>query len=295
MKQCNDCPRRCGINRAESLGRCRAPEKFLVARIAPHLWEEPLISGTKGSGTVFFGGCNLGCVYCQNRDIRDGKLGHLYTEEELLEAVTALADTGVHNVNLVTPSHYVRALVPFLTELKKRIAVPIVWNSSGYETAEAIASLQGLVDIFLPDFKYVDADLAKKYSAAPDYPAVAEKAIQAMVSLVGAPQFDEAGLMIKGVVVRHLVLPGQRKHSAALLSRLSEIVSPNEIKLSLMSQYTPDFVDKEAFPELSRRVTSFEYGSVLDHAISLGFDGYFQARSSATAAFTPDFYENMSL
>lgn len=289
MKQCFDCPRRCGIDRSTSRGRCRAPADFLVARAALHMWEEPPISGTHGSGTVFFGGCNLGCVYCQNRAIRDGELGKSLSASELLYAALSLVEAGAHNINFVTPSHYTRALVPVLEELRKRSSVPIVWNSGGYESVESLRMLEGLVDIYLPDFKYVSAATAAQYSNAPDYPEVAEAAILEMLRQRGAPRFDEEGMMKSGVIVRHLVLPTHRKESVAAMERLAEILNPSEIRLSLMSQYTPDFVDADRFPALARRVTSFEYQSVLDRAITLGFDGYFQGRASATADFTPDF------
>lgn len=291
MKQCLDCPRKCGIDRSASRGRCRAPEDFLVARAALHMWEEPPISGTRGSGTIFFGGCNLGCVYCQNRAIRDGALGSVLSADGLIDAATALVEKGAHNINLVTPTHYTRALVPVLETLRGRISVPIVWNSGGYESVESLRMLDGLVDIYLPDFKYTSAATAAQYSNAPDYPEVAEAAILEMLRQRGAPRFDEEGMMKSGVIVRHLVLPSHRRESIAAVERLAELVAPADIRLSLMSQYTPDFVDADRFPALARRVTSFEYRSVLDRAVALGFDGYFQGRASATADYTPDFQE----
>lgn len=289
MSICYDCPRGCGIDRSTTRGRCKAPDGFLVARSSLHLWEEPPISGTRGSGTVFFGGCNLGCVYCQNRAIRDGKLGKILTPDELEAAIFALVAQGAHNVNLVTPSHYIRALVPLLERIRPKIGVPIVWNSSAYESVDSLRMLDGLVDIYLPDFKYASAKLAALYSHAPDYPEIATAAIREMVRQRGAAQWNEDGMMTSGVIVRHLVLPSHRKESVAAVEKLAEVVSPQDVRLSLMSQYTPDFVDGAQFPALARRVTSFEYQSVLDRAIALGFDGYFQNRASATAAFTPDF------
>lgn len=289
MTPCLDCPRRCGVDRSVARGRCRAPEGFLVARAALHMWEEPPISGTRGSGTIFFGGCNLGCVYCQNRAIRDGEYGVILTPDQLIASAVSLVEEGAHNINLVTPSHYIRALVPVLEELRHRLSVPIVWNSSGYESAESLRMLDGLVDIYLPDFKYASPQLAARYSNAPDYPEVAEAALLEMLRQRGAPRFDNDGMMQSGVIVRHLVLPSHRKESIATMERLAEILPPADIRLSLMSQYTPDFVDADRFPALARRVTSFEYQSVLERAIALGFDGYFQGRTSATADFTPDF------
>ena len=291
MSVCNDCPRRCGIDRSASVGRCHAPEGFLVARVSLHMWEEPPISGASGSGTIFFGGCNLGCVYCQNRAIRDGKLGEILTGDQLEEAMLSLVAEGAHNINLVTPSHYARALVPILARVRPKLSVPIVWNSSAYETAETLRLLDGLVDVYLPDFKYASGELASRYSAAPDYPTVAADAIREMLRQRGKIRFDEDGMAQSGVIVRHLVLPSHRKESIAAVERIAEIAPPSDVRLSLMSQYTPDFVDGDRFPALSRRVTSFEYQSVLDRAVALGFDGYFQSRTSASAAFTPDFTE----
>ena len=292
MVICTDCPRRCGIDRSAARGRCKAPEGFLVARTALHMWEEPPISGTRGSGTIFFGGCNLGCVYCQNRAIRDGALGKLLSPDDVERAMLSLVEAGAHNVNLVTPSHYIRALVPLLERVRPKLSVPVVWNSSAYESVDMLHRLDGLVDIYLPDFKYASSALAARYSGAPDYPEIADAAIAEMFRQRGAVRFDEEGIMTSGVIVRHLVLPSHRRDSIAAVERLAEVVSPREIRLSLMSQYTPNFVDGERFPALARRVTSFEYQSVLDRAIALGFDGYFQSRASATAAFTPDFEES---
>ena len=291
MEKCLDCPRRCGMDRTERLGACRAPAGFLVARIAPHMWEEPCISGVRGSGTVFFGGCSLGCVFCQNRAIRDGELGELLAPDALLERVEALVEGGVHNVNLVTPTHYTRALVPFLERLRARVSVPIVWNSSGYESVDMLRLLDGLVDVYLPDFKYATPEMAA-YSHAPDYPEVASSALVEMLRQRGPVRFDADGMLESGVLIRHLVLPGGRRDSAAVIRKIAELVPVPDVRLSLMSQYTPDFVDSNRYPALARRVTTFEYQSVLDLALDLGFEGYFQSRASATAAFTPDFDGN---
>ena len=290
MEPCFDCPRKCGADRATKLGFCQAPDAFLVARIDLHMWEEPPISGTSGSGTIFFGGCNLGCVFCQNRAIRDGKVGRVISGEALVEEAVALVARGAHNINLVTPSHYTRRLIPVLRALRQRVKVPIVWNSSGYESVESLRLLDGLVDVYLPDFKYSSPELAA-YSRAPDYAEVATAAIGEMFRQRGPIIFDQNGLVKSGLSVRHLVLPGGRHDSLAVLHRLAEILPPDAIRLSLMSQYTPEFVDKQAYPALGRRLTSVEYNSVLKQALSLSFDGYFQDRSSATAAFTPDFGE----
>ena len=285
MEKCYDCPRQCGAVREEARGVCRAPAEFLVARIDLHMWEEPPI---RGSGTVFFGGCNLGCVFCQNRAIRDGEVGRLMSPDDLLAAMVALVDRGAHNINLVTPTHYTRALVPVLRRLREQTTVPIVWNSSAYESAETLRLLDGLVDIYLPDFKYISPQMSA-YSHAPDYAAVASAAITEMFRQRGPIRFRADGLLQSGLIVRHLVLPGGRHDSIAVLNHLSTLLPPSAIRLSLMSQYTPDFVDAEKYPALARRITTFEYNSVLRRAEQLGFEGYFQGRASASAVFTPDF------
>ena len=283
-----DCPRKCGVNREQKVGACHAPREFLVARIAPHMWEEPPISGSRGSGTVFFGGCNLGCVFCQNRAIRDGEVGRLMSADELLTAMVALVNRGAHNINLVTPTHYTRALVPVLRRLREQVTVPIVWNSSAYESVETLRLLDGLIDIYLPDFKYISPQMAA-YSHAPDYAAVASAAVTEMFRQRGPLRFGADGLLQSGLIVRHLVLPGGRHDSIAVLDRLSDLLPVSDVRLSLMSQYTPDFVDAEKYPALARRITTFEYNSVLRRAEQLGFEGYFQGRTSASAEFTPDF------
>lgn len=288
MGACNMCPRHCGADRAVRVGVCGAPEQFLLSRVALHPFEEPPISGTRGSGTIFFGGCNLHCVFCQNRAISGG-VGERVDETTLERHVFSLVEQGAHNINFVTPTHYTVALACLLERIKHRLPVPVVWNSSGYESVEALRALDGLVDIYLPDFKYASRELAARYSHVPDYPEVALAAVEEMYRQCGAVRFDGEGMMIRGVMVRHLVLPACRKDSMAVLSRLAERLPVSDVTLSLMSQFTPDFVDAAAYPELARRVTSFEYESVARHALSLGFGGYLQDRSSAIKDYTPEF------
>lgn len=283
---CNGCPRKCGAVRPK--GFCRAPEDFLVSRVALHMYEEPPISGTRGSGTVFFGGCNLGCVYCQNKAISRGGRGEIMSEDRLFEAILSLCEQGAHNVNLVTPGHYFLPLVRFLERLRPRIDVPVVCNCGGYESLEALRALDGLVDVYLPDLKYFSPELSARYSHAPDYFEVAFRAIEEMHRQ--QPRLVYNGeLLSAGLVVRHLVLPGCRKDSVRVLEELSRALPTESMLLSLMSQYTPDFVDREKYPELGRRVTSFEYDSVMKRAVELGFEGFFQSRESATAKYTPEF------
>ena len=288
MKEvCNACPRKCGVLRGE--GFCRAPKEFLVSRVSLHMYEEPPISGSRGSGTIFFGGCNLGCVYCQNKAISHGGRGELLDASALERAIFGLEEQGAHNINLVTPSHYLFSLVPILEKIKPRLLIPIVCNCGGYEDISALRALDGLVDVYLPDFKYYSSELSARYSHAPDYFEVASAAICEMHRQQPELVYSDDGLLKKGLVVRHLVLPGCRKDSIKLLCELANLVPKESMLLSLMSQYTPEFCDAEKYPELSRRITSFEYDSVAKHAISLGFDGFFQTRDSASSAYTPDF------
>lgn len=289
---CTQCPRACSADReAGELGYCRAPSGFLVARAARHPFEEPCISGTRGSGTVFFSGCNLRCVFCQNREISHGLLGKSVSPEELEELLLRLRDEGAHNVNLVTPTPYALQLIPVLSRLKKRLGIPIVYNSSGYESVDTLRRLEGLVDVYLPDFKYLDPSLARTYSDAPDYPEVAFAALEEMLRQRGTRRFDGDGLLLEGVMVRHLVLPGQRKDSLALLRALADRFGSDAFLLSLMSQYTPEFASQAPYPELHRRLTTFEYDCVCRVAAALGFSGFSQSRASASAGYTPNFHE----
>lgn len=285
---CSQCPRRCAVDRTATRGACGAPWEFLVSRVALHPYEEPPISGSKGSGTIFFGGCNLGCVYCQNAAINRGQKGRILGEDELEREMMRLVEEGAHNINLVTPTHYALPLASLLERVKPRLGVPVVYNCGGFEDVEILRRLDGLVDIYLPDFKYVSQEIAARYSGAPDYYGVAMAAVGEMVRQRRTPVFSENGLMESGVIVRHLVLPGCRTDSLRVLEALAGF-GTEHLRLSLMSQYTPDFVDKGKYPELARRVTTFEYESVLGRAQELGFEGYFQDRRSATAVYTPEF------
>lgn len=287
---CELCPRRCNVDRAAGeVGVCAMSSHVYVARAALHPFEEPPISGTRGSGTVFFTGCSLRCIFCQNRDIRTTAYGRAFSVAELGDLFLSLQREGAHNINLVTPTHYADQIAEALRLVKDRLSVPVVWNCGGYECVETLKMLEGLVDIYLPDFKYVSAELAGAYSAAPDYAEHATAALAEMHRQVGEVTFDTNGLMTRGVTVRHLVLPGSRADSIAVLDRIAQTVPVADIRLSLMRQYTPDFAPRSGPKSLLRRVTSFEYDSVMQHAIDLGFEGYFQTKESATAAFTPDF------
>lgn len=287
---CVLCPRCCGADRKSGqIGICGMNDKIMIARAAPHMWEEPPISGTRGSGTVFFSGCSLGCVYCQNKVISRGGVGCEVSRERLAEIILLLQERGVHNINLVTPTHFSDQIREVLQKVKPKLRIPVVYNCSGYERVETLRTLEGLVDIYLPDLKYFSKDISDRYSAASDYFEYAAEAICEMYRQSGAVCLNDEGIMMCGVMVRHLVLPGCRMDSVKVLSELAALLPVEDIRLSLMSQYTPDFVKGCGYPEIERRVTTFEYNFVMGFAEKLGFNGYYQKRESAESSFTPDF------
>ena len=273
-------------------GYCLSGAKPRIARAALHRWEEPCISGKNGSGTVFFSGCNLRCVYCQNYEIAAGLKGKEVSVERLAEIFLELQAGKAENINLVTPDHYITAVMQAVRMAKDRgLSIPIVYNGSGYEKPEVIRSLTGLVDIFLTDFKYMDASLAEKYSSAPDYPKVAMKALEEMLKIVGEPVFDEAGMMKRGIIVRHLLLPGHKKNAKAVLEYLYKTYG-DKIYISLMNQYTPfeRLLGKQEYKELCRRVTKREYKAVVDYMLDLGVSNAFiQEGDTAGESFIPTF------
>lgn len=286
--RCNLCPRRCDADRDVTVGFCGMGSKIRVAKIMLHKWEEPCISGDKGSGAIFFSGCNLRCVYCQNAPISHACHGTEISADELGEKMLELQSQGAHNINLVTPTHFSSAIREAIDKVRLRLEVPIVYNTSGYESVEAIRSLDGYVDIFLTDMKYFDSALSQEYSAAADYYEVAANALDEMLKIAPECVFDGQGMMKRGVIVRHLVLPSHRADSIHLLENLSRRIDISKIRLSLMSQYTPDFYKGEK-RALRRRITTFEYQSVAERAIELGYTGYFQEIESASKKYTPDF------
>ena len=295
MNACHQCPRACGADRFASVGYCGVPWSFRVARAALHHWEEPQISGTRGSGTIFFSGCNLRCIYCQNREVSRALIGKELSADDLIDVMLRLQDAGAHNINLVTPTQYAEQIAGVLACVKPSLHIPVVYNCGGYEHVETLQMLRGLVDIYLPDFKYVDREIAKKYSGAVDYCDVATEALREMLAQTGSAEVDADGMMMRGTIVRHLVLPGCRQDSIAVLRHLADTFGTDRFWLSLMSQYTPDFAKEAEDRNLHRRVTSFEYDSVLAEVERLGFQGNFQARSSADAGYTPNFHEESIL
>ena len=286
-ERCTLCPRACGIDRSERVGFCGVGSAPVVARAALHFFEEPCISGTRGSGTVFFTGCNLRCVYCQNEAISRGRGGKTVTPERLREICFDLIAQGAHNINLVTPSHFADAVA---ASLEGGLPVPVVYNCGGYERVETLRKLEGRVQIYLPDFKYADAALAARYSAAPDYPAVAEAAIREMYRQTGDFVFDDDGQLVRGVLIRHLVLPGNLENTFGVIDRMREMFPRDgQVLFSLMSQYTP-VADVPQFPELCRRLTQEEYAAAEQYLFDSGIeDGFVQDRESAETDYIPAF------
>lgn len=293
---CTLCPRACGADRAAGqTGYCGADDRLLVARAALHHWEEPCLSGDPaaetGSGTVFFSHCALRCCYCQNYPISQQGVGRAITVERLSEIFLELQQKGAKNLNLVTATQYLPQVLEALRLAKSRgLALPVAYNTGGYETVETVRALAGYVDIWLTDFKYASRELAARLSAAPDYPAVAEAALRQMLCQTGAPVYDGAGYLQRGVIVRHLALPGQVADSRAVLQTLARLRAETGIPFlpSLMSQFTPFY--KAADQGLGRRITTYEYRQVIEEAIRLGLtQGYMQEKSSAREEYTPPF------
>lgn len=290
QESCRLCPRECGADRAAGQrGRCHADVEIKVARAALHMWEEPCISGTEGSGAVFFSGCSLGCVYCQNREISGGRSGAVISVTRLAEIFLELQRQNANNINLVTAGHYLPQTTDALRLAREQgLTIPVVYNSSGYEKEDALWLLEGLVDVYLPDFKYLDETLAGQYSGAPDYPQVAQKALREMVRQQPQPRFDERGIMTKGVIVRHLLLPGHVREAKRVVRYLHETYG-GRIYISLMNQYTPTERVAED-PLLGRRVTKREYERLLAYAAELGVEqGFYQEGETAQESFIPPF------
>lgn len=292
LEDCTLCPRNCHVDRIHGQkGYCRETVEIVVARAALHMWEEPCISGDEGSGAVFFSGCAMGCVYCQNQKIAKGLTGKPITTERLSDIFIELQEQGALNINLVTPSHYVLQIIDaIIIAREKGFHLPIVYNSSGYEKKETIELLEGYVDIYLPDFKYQNKEISFKYSNVKDYFEYADGALKEMVRQVGNPVFTKKGQMLKGVIVRHLALPGYLEDSKNIIKYLYETFG-DKIYISIMNQYTPlDAV--KSYPEINRKITEEEYDELVDYAISLGVEnGFIQEGETASESFIPEFDE----
>ncbi len=290
---CILCPRECGVDRSATSGVCHSTDRCKIVRAALHYWEEPCISAEKGSGTIFFSGCSLGCVFCQNYAISDGKsqYGVEVTVDRLVEIFYELKGQGANNINLVTPTHYIPHIRQAIIEAKEQgFDLPFVYNTSGYEKVDSLKMLDGLIDVYLPDFKYFDGELARKYSKAPDYVQVAQVAIEEMVRQVGQPRFDDQGIIRRGVVVRHLILPGHTRDSRSVIDYLYRTYGDN-IYISIMNQYTPVKTPRmDKYPELGRSITRREYDKVIDYALEIGVkNAYIQEGETNKESFIPDF------
>ena len=288
FKNCNLCPRNCNINREKEHGYCHANNKLKIARAALHYYEEPCISGTNGSGAIFFTYCNLKCIFCQNYEISTKNIGKEISIEKLSDICLNLQKEGANNINLVTPTHYIPLIKKALIKAKnKGLTIPIIYNTSGYEKASSLKLLEGLIDIYIPDLKYKSELLGKKYSNAPDYFDITTKAIKEMYRQVGKPKFSKEGIMQKGLIVRHLAIPENEKDSKEILSYLYNTYK-NNIYISLMNQYTP--IKKTKYNELNRKLSKKEYYNLIDYAISLGIENCFvQEEGTQKKSFIPDF------
>ena len=279
---CTLCPRRCGVDRRTALGFCRCPDKAIVAKTMLHKWEEPALAGNGGSGAVFFGGCTLGCVYCQNAAISRSPVGQAVGSTGLRAIFDCLIAQGAENIDLVTPTQFLPTILP---ALEAPLPVPVVYNTGGYERTETIRALSGKIDIYLPDMKYADAGLAKALSGAENYFPVAAAAIREMVAQVGAPQWEGERLK-KGVLIRHLILPGQIENSLKILDWIGETFRPGEVLVSLMRQYTPM---PGLSGDLARKITEEEYQAVLSWMYLNDLQGFVQEAEAAQQAYIPDF------
>lgn len=289
-ENCLLCPRKCGINRSTGqTGVCGVSSEIKVARAALHYWEEPCISGKRGSGAVFFSGCSLHCVFCQNREISDGKAGKVISKERLSDIFMELADKGANNINLVTPGQYIPDIVWAVNDAKSRgMKLPIIYNTSGYENVTELKLLEGIVDVYLPDFKYMDSTLSERYSRAKDYPSVAKQALSEMVRQQPDVVIDDAtGLIQKGVIVRQLLLPGHVNDAKAVLKYLYDTYH-DHVYISMMSQFTP--IALKDYPEINRTVTRREYERLVDYALEIGItNAFIQEGDVAKDSFIPAF------
>lgn len=286
---CTLCPRLCHIDRYCGKGYCGMSAEIFAAKASLHQWEEPCISYKNGAGTVFFSGCSLHCCYCQNNVISGECFGTQLSVQHLADVFLNLQDKGADNIELVTPTHFVPDIIKALDLVKHKLSIPIVYNSGGYERTETIEMLKGYVDIYIPDIKYFSPEMSERYSNAPDYFRYASEAVLAMTEQVGKLQYNADGGLLKGTIIRHLVLPKGRHDSIKIMEWIAENTTPETALVSIMNQYTPfDFISGE-YPELHRRVTKMEYNSVVKRADELGLNGFTQQKSSASDKYVPDF------
>lgn len=289
MNKCNICPRKCNADRENGKGFCGAGNKVIVARASLHKWEEPCISYKNGAGTVFFSGCNLHCCFCQNNQISNELFGKEISDQKLADIFLSLQDMGADNIDLVTPTHFADNIIKALDLVKHRLNIPVIYNCGGYELCETISLLDGYIDIYLPDIKYYSSEISQKYSNAPDYFEIASKAVSTMIKQTGELTYNSEGGLIKGTVIRHLVLPSHRHDSMKIIEWIAENTTPKNVIVSIMNQFTPfDFISDE-YSELKRRVTKMEYNSVVNYAAELGLNGFTQQKSSASEEYVPDF------
>lgn len=289
MKSCSLCPRMCKVDRSERYGFCGCGDRLKIARAALHFWEEPCISGKGGSGAVFFSGCNLRCCFCQNYNISSEGFGKEITVGRLSDIFLELQEKGAENINLVTPTHYVPFIMKALDMVKHKLNIPVVYNCGGYENVSTIKSLDGYIDIYMPDIKYYSDEFAKKYSKADRYFECASSAVKVMTEQTGKIELDGNGIMKRGVIIRHMVMPGCRKDSMNIIKWIGNNLDRESFIVSLMSQYTPAF-HSDKHKEINRKITTFEYESVAECCLELGLDnGYVQERTSAEKEYTPPF------
>jgi putative pyruvate formate lyase activating enzyme len=290
LKNCTICPRNCNSDRTSTkVGVCKSSSTLKLAKAYPHMWEEPCISGEKGSGTVFFSNCNLSCVFCQNHEISHEAVGKEISIERLSEIFLELAEMGSHNINLVNPTHYVPQIIEGIKLARQNgLTIPIAYNSNGYEKVETINALKGYIQIYIPDLKYFEDKYAIKYSKAPNYFNIASKSIEEMIKQVGKPKFDENGMMKGGVIIRHLMLPGLLFDSKKVVDYIYKSFG-DDVYLSLMNQYTP-MCDAKDYPEINKTLNPKHYDSLIDHCIELGYkNAFIQESGTSSEVFVPDF------
>ncbi len=289
FRECRLCPRKCGVDRSSAAGFCGMGAEITTAKAYLHKWEEPCISYKNGAGTVFFSGCSLHCKFCQNNYISNELHGKAVSPEHLGDIFLSLCDKGADNIELVTPTHFVPLIIEALDRVKHRLNVPVVYNTGGYELPETIKMLDGYVDIYLPDIKYFSPEVSQRYCDAPDYFECASAAVTEMCRQVGKLSYNSEGGLLRGTIIRHLVLPSHRHDSMKILDWIAENTDRDSVLVSIMSQYTPfDFIP-DSLPELKRHVTKLEYNSVVRHAAELGLDGFTQEKSSSDEKYVPDF------